>query len=139
MKHLPLWLLGLTLTACVASRSREHLVPAEEAAWFKFPEELSQEGRQEIPGTLANAMHLAMEDFLSQGGQPPRGATRQQVCLAQRQSYDVEAAPGPEGIIWVAISLSPGACTWGPGPLLDMSATYAVDARGWRILAVQSP
>ena len=54
-------------------------------------------------------------------------------------SYDVEAAPGPEGVIWVAISLSPGACTWGPGSLLDMSATYAVDARGWRILAVQSP
>jgi hypothetical protein len=139
MKHKPLWLLGLTLTACVSPRHQERFVPAEEAAWFKFPEELPETGTQNIPGALAAAMQLAMDDFLPWDAQPPRGATRQQVCLHQRQSYNVEAAPGPEGIVWVSIALSPGACTQGPGPLLDMSALYAVDTHGWRILAVREP
>lgn len=138
MKRKVLWLFCGLLPACMASRPHERFVPAEEAAWFKLPAELPDVGRRDIPGHLATAMLLAMDGFLPPGTEPPRGATRQQVCLQQRQSYDVEAAPGPEGLVWVSVSLSPGACTLGPRPLLDMGANYAVDTRNWRLLTEEA-
>ena len=132
-------LLILTTIACSSQHSHVRYVPAEEAAWFKFPSDLPSDGEQNIPGAFAVAIQLAMDDFLPRGSVSSWGKTPQQVCLNQRQSYDVEAAPGPEAVIWVNIALSPGACTRGPGPLLDVGATYAVDTRGWRILAVREP
>lgn len=137
----PTLLLPLLLTqgACAALQPRDNYVPAQEAAWFKFPEALPQQEQQRLPGRMAAAMRLAMDDFLPRDVRPAHGAPPQEICLAQRQSYDVQVAPGPEGIIWVGISLAPGACTRGPGPLIDMGATYAVDVRRGRILAVRSP
>lgn len=132
-------ILGSVLMACAHANPPVAYVPPEEAAWFKFPYELPDAGRQTISGPMAAAIQLAMEDFLPRDRRPDRGASPQDICLQQRQSYDVEASPGPKGTIWVSISLSGGACTWGPGPLLDMGATYAVDTSGWRILAVRSP
>jgi hypothetical protein len=127
------------LVACVSPLRTVPHVPPEEAAWFKVPEVLPDTEKQSFSGVMAAAIHLAMDDFLPAGIILPRDASPQVQCLAQRQSYDVEAAPGPEGVIWVSIYPSPGACRQG-GPFLDTgSATYAVDARQWRILAVQQP
>ncbi len=127
-------MLCLGLSACAGARRPIPYVPPEEAAWFKFPEELPDEGRTSVSGPLAAAIQLAMDDFLPWGTEPPRGASREEACLAQRQSYDVTAAPASEGIVWVSITLSPGACTRG-GPLLDAGAEYAVDVRKRRILS----
>jgi hypothetical protein len=127
----------LTLVACATSPRGVPHVPPEEAAWFKVPEALPDAGKQNIPAAMAAAMHLAMDDFLPRDAALPRQASAQALCLAQRQSYDVEAAPGPAGVVWVSISPSPDACRQG-GPVLDTgSATYAVDTHQRRILATQ--
>jgi hypothetical protein len=129
----------LALAACATPLGNVPHAPPEEAAWFKIPEALPDSGRQNIPGTMAAAIQLAMDDFLPRGASLPRDASPQAQCLAQRQSYDVEAAPGPEGVIWVSIHPSPGACRQG-GPFLDTgTALYVVDSRQWRVLAVQQP
>ena len=109
MKPSIISMLCLTLLACTSQMSHVPHAPPGEAAWFKVPQAL------------------------------PSGASPQDQCLAQRQSYDVEAVPGPEGVIWISIYPSPGACRQG-GPFLDTgSAIYAVDSRRWRVLAVQQP
>jgi hypothetical protein len=121
------------LTACVSARSHVRYVPAEDAAWFKFGDELPEEGRVELSGTRAAAMQLAMEHFLPWNVRPLAGADRSDICVHQRQSWDVETAPGEEGVMWVRFSLSPGACyRWGPP--MDMESTYAVDMRNGRLL-----
>jgi hypothetical protein len=133
-------ILSNMLAACVHTHPLAAHVPPEEAAWFKFPYELPEAGKKAVPGAIAVAIQLAMDDFLPRGWKPSSGATPQDKCLAQRQSYDVEASPGPgDHLIWVSISLADGACTWGPGPILDMGATYAIDTANWRVLAVRSP
>jgi hypothetical protein len=133
-------ILSLVLVGCAHySNPSATYVPPEEAAWFKFPYELPETGKQTVPGVMATAIQLAVDDFLPRDTELDRSASPQDVCLEQRQSYDVQASPGPGDIIWVSISLSGGACTRGPGPLLDMGATYAVDTAKWRILAVRSP
>jgi hypothetical protein len=131
-------MLGFALAACTHTNASISYVPPEEAAWFKFPYELPDTGKQTVPGVMAVAMQLAMDDFLPRDMKPELDASPQDVCLQQRQSYDVKASPGFGDIIWVDISLSDGACTRGPGPLMDVGATYAVDKAQWRILAVRS-
>ncbi|MFP2959468.1 hypothetical protein ACLEPN_16915 [Myxococcus sp. 1LA] len=128
----------LLLSGC-ASRSAAlpRTAPAE-AAWFKFPDALPSEGKLEIPSATAAAIQLAMDDFLPRSVSVPGNASPVEVCLSQRQSYDVRTAPMPEGVLLVRVFLSPGACMQ-KGPLIDMGATYAVDTRAWRILAVQEP
>lgn len=128
----------LVLAACTHTNSSIPYVPPEEAAWFKFPDELPDTGKQTVPGAMATAIQLAMDDFLPRDTKPERGASPQDICLLQRQSYDVEASPGPGDIIWVSISPSAGACTRGP-MFLDGGATYAIDKAQWRILAAHSP
>jgi hypothetical protein len=131
--HLPI-LLGSLFVACVHARPFPAYVPPEEAAWFKFPHALPEAGQQTIPGSMAAAIQMAMDDFLPRDNKFDRSAPPQEICLRQRQSYDIEASSGPGKLIAVNISLAPGACTWGPGPLLDIGATYTVDTTGWRIL-----
>lgn len=129
--------IGLTLccavSACMTAQSPVRYVPAEEAAWFKFGKDLPAEGRVELSGTRAVAMQLAMERFLPWDVRPPHGAARSDVCILQRQSWDVETAPGREGTTLVRFSLAPGACyRWGPP--LDMDSTYEVDVRNGRLM-----
>jgi hypothetical protein len=127
------------LTACSHVSVPPSHVPPEEAAWFKFPYELPEAGKKTVPGAMATAIQLAMDDFLPRGSTPKRASTPQDVCLWQRQSWDITASPGPGNLIWVNISLASGACTWGPDLPLDMSTTYAIDTVGWRVLASRSP
>jgi hypothetical protein len=135
-RELAALLLLCMLPACASSRPPIRYVPAEEAAWFKFDGHLPEQGRQELPAAMASAIQLAMEHFRPWNARPPRGASRTDLCLLQRQSWDVEAAPGPEGVVLVRFTLHPGACRrW--GPLLDAEAFYAVDVRNGRILAVR--
>lgn len=108
----------------------------EEAAQVQFPLELPAESRMKIPGVMATAIQLAMDDFRPPGAKPHPGATPEEECLYRRESYNVFASPGPEGVMFVRFVLSPEACNLGD-PILDMGATYAVDVRQWRILAVQ--
>lgn len=113
--------------------------PPEEAARVVFPFALSEEQKQgltRIPGPIAAAVELAMDDFRPRDIQPHRGATPDEVCMYRRESFEVTTIPGPEGVLFVRFTLSPGACEQ-EGAILDAGATYAVDVRGWRILAVQ--
>lgn len=139
MNNICILILYGALTSCSHVPAPPARVPPEDAAWFKFPYELPDAGRKTVSGAMAAAIQLAMDDFLPRGWRPSHGATPQDMCLAQRQSYDVEASPGSKNLIWVSISLADGACTWGPGPILDMGATYAIDTTNWRVLAVRSP
>lgn len=110
--------------------------PAGEAARVRFPLELPKETRTTVSGATATAMQLAMDDFLPLDAQPHAGATAEEVCLYRRESYEVIASPGPEGTMFVRITLTPKVCEKGE-PILDMEATYAIDVAGRRILAVQ--
>ncbi|HYO54588.1 hypothetical protein [Archangium sp.] len=126
-------LLCCALTGCMTARNHVRYAPAEEAAWFKFGDDLPEKGRIELSGTRAAAIQLALEHFLPWNIRPPAGANRSDICIHQRQSWDVETAPGKEGTTLVRFSLSPGACyRWGPP--LDMEATYEVDVRNGRLL-----
>ncbi|HSP80402.1 MAG TPA: hypothetical protein VLQ93_17860, partial [Myxococcaceae bacterium] len=113
--------------------------PPAEAAWYRFKQELPEKGRQTLPGSMARAVQLAMDHFLPWNIRPPSGADAVDICIRQRQPWDVEVAPWGEGIMLVRFALGPGTCRWGGAPLLDMGATYAVDVREGRIVAIQSP
>jgi hypothetical protein len=138
MKHM-LPLICLASLACTVTRAPIRYAPPEEAAWFKLPRELPTQGREVLPGPMAAAIQLAMEDFLPWGSRPPKGATPREACLHQRQAYDIHASPGGDGIMLVRISTHAGVCQWGGDPVTDMGATYAVDTRNWRILAIRRP
>ncbi len=77
-----------------------------------------------------------MDDFLPRGVKPRRGATPDEVCLAERSSYDVLAKALPDDVVLVSFTPKKGACVQ-EGIALDVGATYAVDVGAWRILAVQ--
>ncbi|NMO21977.1 hypothetical protein HPC49_46575 [Pyxidicoccus fallax] len=133
-----LLLLCLMLPACALFQrsSRPPRAPPEEAARVRFPLDLPADTRTTLSAGLVTAMELALADFLPLDVTPHKGATEEERCLYQRESYDVAAAPGPEGITFVQITLRPGVCEK-KDPILDMGATYAVDVAGRRILAVQ--
>ncbi len=136
MKDTALLLVGLVLSACAAPQRPIPFVPPKEAVWFKFPLDLPTQGQVKIPATVAGAIQLVVDDFVPWDAKPPRGADRFEACTYDQASYDVRAAPGPEGVVFVSIWLSSGACGdahWA----LDQGAVYAVDVRNWRILAIQ--
>ncbi|SEU34177.1 hypothetical protein [Stigmatella erecta] len=113
-----------------------HAPPAEAAA-VTFPMDLPTKGSVSLSGPTLAAIQLAMEDFLPWDTHPHEGATPREVCLYQRESYDVIASPGAEGIIYVELFPRTGACEMGGPPVMDFSAIYAIDAKGKRILAVR--
>ena len=133
---LPLLLL---LPACALFQRPPRPVhaPQVEAASVEIPLALPLEGRQIVGGVMLRAIHLAMEDFLPWDRKLPAGASPLQECLYRRESYDVAAAPGPEGVMFVTIIPNAETCDVGGPPLLGVGATYAIDVRGWRILTVQ--
>ncbi|NTX05872.1 hypothetical protein [Myxococcus sp. CA040A] len=108
-----------------------------EAAKVEIPLAFPEEGRQIIPGATLRAIQLAMEDYLPWDYKLPGTATPLQQCLARREAYDVVAAPGPHGVVFVSIVPNPEVCDVGGPPLLDIGATYAIDVTGWRILSAQ--
>jgi hypothetical protein len=140
MKRPLLLLLCALLPACALFHrpARPIYAPPQEATTVTFPMELlASEGHVSLSGSLLAAIELAMEDFLPWDAQPGKDATPREVCLSKRESYDVIAAPGPQGIVFVEIYARPGACEMGLGPVLDLEATYAIDVVQWRILAIQ--
>ncbi|GHG89827.1 hypothetical protein [Comamonas sp. JC664] len=128
----------LLLAGCALRHDPPPRVPPAEAAWFKFPDDLPADGRREVPAATAAAIQLAMDDFRPRHLRMPGDASAVEICLNQRQSYDVRTAPAAAGILLVRFSVSPGACMQ-EGAVNDMGATYAVDTQAWRILAVQLP
>jgi len=131
--------LSLFLPACALFQRPPrpvHATPAETAG-VEFPLALPLEGRQLVGGLMLRAIQLAMDDYLPWDRKLPAGATPLQECLSRRESYDVAAAPGPEGVIFVSIIPNADMCDIGGPPILDVGANYAIDTRGWRILLVQ--
>jgi hypothetical protein len=128
----------ILLTACALFQHppRPIHAPPEEAARVVFPLDLPKEERLIIPGTVLKAVQFAMDDFLPWDVRPRRSATPEEICLYQRESYDVTTSPRPDGVLFVRFTVKDGACTMGGG-ILDMGATYAIDVTGWRILAIQ--
>ncbi|WP_241758744.1 hypothetical protein [Pyxidicoccus parkwayensis] len=104
---------------------------------MEIPLALPLEGRQIIEGVMLRAIQLAMDDYLPWDRKLPGDATSLQQCLARRESYDVAAAPGSDGIMYVSIIPNAEACDVGGPPILDVGANYAIDTRSWRILKVQ--
>jgi len=140
MKHPLLLMLFALLPACALFQRppRPSHASPQEAQGITFPMELlAAEGNVSVSGTMFAAMQLAMEDFLPWDTKPHQNATLREVCLYKRDSYDVIAAPGSEGLVFVEIYPRPGACEMGGPPILHFSATYAIDVKTWRILAVQ--
>ncbi|MDC0712851.1 hypothetical protein POL68_30600 [Stigmatella sp. ncwal1] len=139
MKRPLLWLLCALLPACALfpRPPRPVHASAQEAAAVTFPIDLPTEGSLSISGPTLAAIQLALEDFLPWDIRPHEGATPREVCLYQRESYDVIASPGAEGLIYVEIFPRTGACELGGPPVMDFSALYAIDSKGWRILAVR--
>jgi hypothetical protein len=88
---------------------------------------------------MAGAMRIAVERFLPRDTKLPAQADAVDICIRQRQTWDVEAAPSADGVMLVRIALSPGACRWGGSPLLDLGATYAVDLSSKRVIAADPP
>jgi len=141
LRRTPWGLLGLLLLpGCALFRPvpRPAKVPFEEAARYRFPVVLPTEGQHVLPGELAAAVAYAMEDFLPLGTKPRRDAAPTEVCASQRQSYDVTAVPGADGVVFVSFSPRPDACQGLDGPpLADVPIVYAVDTDRWLILSVQ--
>lgn len=141
-------LLPLAVMACAntrdARRFRRHVPPAE-AAWFKIDsnQEPPEKERKKLPGTVASAIQVAMDDFLPWQESPPRVATTDleadAICMGQRQSWDILFSPSPadDKVMLIDIRPAPGACRRGPPPM-DQGAVYAVDTRSESILAVQT-
>jgi hypothetical protein len=75
-------LLCLALPACGMIRHPlVTYVPPEEAAWFKLPHELPEEGRETLPGNMAAAIQPTMEDFLPPEAAPQPGPwSRRPAC-----------------------------------------------------------
>lgn len=141
MEHKLLLSLCLALLpGCALFRppARPAKAPAEEAARYRFPIALPTEGQHLLPGSIAAAVALAMEDFLPLGTKPSRDAAPTEVCASRRESYDVTAVPGTEAVVFVRFVARADACheLQGP-PLSDIPIIYAVDTRRWLILSVQ--
>lgn len=133
-----LWLVLLPGCALFRPPARPAKAPVEEASRYRFPIILPSEGQHLLPGPIAAAVALAMEDFLPLGAKPPRNATPTEVCAFQRESYDVTAVPGNEDGVFVRFIPRVDACRELQGPpLSDTPIIYAVDTRGWLILSVQ--
>jgi hypothetical protein len=138
MKHLLLSLAFLILPGCVLFQRpfRPVHAPPEESSRVEFPMEIPADGRQIIRGPMAAAIQLAMDDFIPRDLKLPRDLTPEDACLLQRESYDTIAAPGPEGVVFVNITLGAEACKMS-AVLLDAEAMYVIDTKKWRILAVR--
>ncbi|WP_224373157.1 hypothetical protein [Hyalangium versicolor] len=138
MKRSLLWVLCALLPACAFFRRppRPVYAPPQEAAAVTFPvEPLELKGSVTVSGNLLAAVELAMEDFLPWDLRVPTGATPREVCLAKRETYDVIAAPGDGGLVFVQIWVRPGACE---GPMaVDLGAYYAIDVVQRRIVAAR--
>jgi hypothetical protein len=128
----------LSLSGCALFQRpfRPPHAPPEEAARFQFPLGFPPGEHTFVSGTIAAAIELAMDDFLPRDARPPRGATPDEVCLLQRDTYDVLAKPLPDNVVLVSFTPRQGACIQ-EGLALDLGATYAVDVSRWRILAIQ--
>ncbi|NVJ09166.1 hypothetical protein HUW63_28545 [Myxococcus sp. AM001] len=138
MKRGRLLALCLLLPAC-ALFQRPYRPPhasPEEAARVEFPLDLPADARTTLSGELVTAMQLALDDFLPLDVKPHEGATDVERCLYRRESYEVIASPGPEGVTFVRVTLRPDVCEK-QNIIMDMEATYAVDVEGRRILARQ--
>lgn len=110
--------------------------PPEEAERFTWPEALPAEGGQRLSGTMLMAIQLAMEDYIPWDLKPHEGATPREVCLHQRESYDVYAVPGIGDVIFVEISPRTGACELGGEPVMGFDVIYAIDMKNRRILSI---
>jgi hypothetical protein len=121
------------------------MAPAEEAARFEFPAEMPQQGLRRMDANMAAAIQLALEDFRPRDATPPPGSRPEEACLYRRESYDVAAAPGPEGVMLVRFDVDDEACPPAvpPGVVEGVKVLppaevtfYAVDIRTMRILSV---
>jgi hypothetical protein len=138
MRRPLLLVLCALLPACALFRRppRPIYAPPQEAANLEYPFELlALEGSVTVTGPLFVAMQLAMEDFRPWDLQPPKNAPAREACLYKRESYDMIAARGANGVVFVEIWPRPEACE---GPIaLDGGAYYAIDTKTWRILEVR--
>lgn len=138
MRGSALLLVALLCSGCTLFRRpfRPEHAPKEETAKLPYPLWLPESGRIQVPAAVSAAVSLALDDMLPRDVAPPRNATPDEVCLYQRDSYDVEAALLNDEVLLVSFRVRDGACR-AEGETATEAATYAIDVRAWRILAVQ--
>lgn len=138
MRCSALILAALVSSGCTLFRRpfRPEHAPKEEAAKLPYPLWLPESGRMQVPAAVAAAVSLALDDMLPRDVKPPRNATPDERCLYQRDSYDVETAPLNDEVLLVSFRVREGACR-AEGKTATEAATYAIDVRAWRVLAVQ--
>lgn len=138
MKRSALLLAAILASGCTLFRRpfRPEHAPKEETASLPYPLWLPESGRVKVPADVAAAVSLALDDMLPRDVRPPRNASPDEICLYRRDSYDVEAAPLNESVLLVSFRVKEGICR-AEGKTVTEAATYAIDIRTWRILAVQ--
>jgi hypothetical protein len=132
-RHLPL-LSCLVLSACASTPPAIPIAPLEEASNVEFPLSLPRQGLRHLPGNMAAAIQLALDDFLPRDASPTPGLPFLEPCLYQRESYDVTAAPAPDAVMLVRFVVNLEVCD--PGESIVDVTTYAVDVKTMRILAI---
>ena len=64
---------------------------------MKFPLDMHTRERVVLSGGMVTVMELALDDFLPLDAKPHKGVNATDLCLYQRESYDVIASPGQRG------------------------------------------
>lgn len=126
----------LLVPACATTTPPVPHAPPEEAAQVEFPRfGVPEEGAHRLQGNMAAAIQLAMDEFLPRRSVAPTRSPERPPCLSRLDSYEVAAAPAPDGVILVEFTVNPEACETGES-VTDVT-TYAVDSRTRRLLSVE--
>ncbi|WP_075207500.1 hypothetical protein [Archangium violaceum] len=136
---IPAVLLSCMLSGCsfLGFQLRRHAerAPPEEAAGIKFP--ASFENETHVPGPMAVALEVAMNEFLPPGSGITTNDSDKRVanCLSRRSSYEILLMKSSDDLFFVRFIPNLKRCGL-EDEILDGGATYAIDGRG-RVLDVR--
>lgn len=109
--------------------------PPEEAARINFPESIENEIH--VPGPMAVALEIAMNEFLPPGSRVTSNDPDKRVanCLSRRSSYEILLMRASDDLFFVKFIPNLERCGL-KDEILDGGAIYAIDSKG-RVLDVR--
>jgi hypothetical protein len=131
---LPLMLSGCSFLGFHVTRRAER-APPEESAKVVFPGYFDNEIH--VPGPMAVALEVAMNEFLPPGSKVRTNDPDKRVanCLSLRSSYEVLLIKSSDDLFFVKFIPNLERCGL-KNEILDGGATYAIDGKG-RVLGVR--
>jgi hypothetical protein len=125
---------GCSLLGFHVQRHAER-APPEEAAKVDFPD--SFENEIHVPGPMAVALEVAMNEFLPPGSSVTTNDPDKRVasCLSRRNSYEILLIKSSDDLFFVKFIPNLKRCGL-EDEILDGGATYAIDNKG-RVLGVR--